>query len=469
MQTNTAIRCLLLFILLLSAGLVACNKLLDVPPPPNEVSTDKAFNDSASAVAVIEGVYNRMVSHGFFEWSGLSFYTARSADDAMTRIPGFIDHFAQDSLLYTSDEILNMWDQGFNSLLTINTCIRGFQSANALSPALQRQLLGESFFCRAFVNFYLVNIWGDAIPLITTPDMNDNQFAKSVPRQQVFDQIVADLLQAQALLTNLYPGTGRVRPNLMAVNALLARVYLYQGRYHDTIAQATTVIGSNLYSPLPSPESAFLESSKEAIWQLMLTNTNQFLTSVGDAHIYLGGYASLTSQLVAAFEPGDLRRQSWVTDIRNNVYGFTATTAHKYKQRNVSTFTEYYTVLRLAEQYLIRAEAYTRLGQTQAAITDLNVLRTRAGLPDLPASLTQQQCMLAVEHERQVELFTEWGHRWFDLKRWPGINNPAITRADEVLGAIKRDWQPTDQWYPVPRSELQLNAYLVQNRGYPAR
>ena len=469
MQTNTAIRCRLLLILLLSTGLGACNKLLEVPPPPNEVSMDHAFNDSASAVAVIAGIYNRMVSHGHFEWSGISFYTARSADDALTRIPGFIDNFAHDSLLYTSDEVLNMWEEGFNSLLTINTCIRGYQSANGLSPALQRQLLGESFFCRAFVNFYLVNIWGDAIPLITTPDMNVNQFAKSVPRQQVYDLIMADLLQAQALLTNAYAGEGRVRPNVMAATALLARVYLYQKRYSDAIAQATTVIGSNLYRPLPPPDSAFLQSGKEAIWQLMLTNNNPYLTSVGDAQIYLSSYSSLTTHLVAAFEPGDLRRQSWVIDIKNNIYGFTVTTANKYKERNVSAFTEYNTVLRLAEQYLIRAEAYTRLGQTEAAIADLNVVRARAGLPALPASLTQQQCMSAVEQERRVEFFTEWGHRWFDLKRWPGINNPNVTRADEVLGAIKPDWQLTDQWYPVPRSELQLNTFLVQNPGYPVR
>ena len=77
--------------------------------------------------------------------------------------------------------------------------------------------------------------------------------------------------------------------------------------------------------------------------------------------------------------------------------------------------------------------------------------------------------MYAVEQERRVELFTEWGHRWFDLKRWPGIADVNKSRANEVLGAIKPDWQSTDEWYPVPRTELQLNSFLVQNPGYPAR
>ncbi|HEX6431171.1 MAG TPA: RagB/SusD family nutrient uptake outer membrane protein [Niastella sp.] len=468
MLTNTTIRCKLLIILLLSAGLVACNKLLDVPTPPNEIGIDAAFNDSASAVSAVTGIYNRMVLHGFFEWSGLSYFAARSADEAVSN--SYLDLFARDSLLYTNTDVQSMWTQGFESLLMINTCLRGLQSTNRLSATLHRQLLGETLFCRAFVNFYLVNIWGDAIPLITSPDVDVNQTAKSVPRQQMYDQIISDLKEAQGLLTNMYPTSfSKGRPNLMAANALLARVYLYQGRYSDAITQATTVIGSNLYFPLPPPASAFVAGTKEAIWQLMPpTTTSRETVAVGDATIYLLSATSLTPQLLAAFEPGDLRRQSWVVD--NIFSGATYTTANKYKRHvNNSMLLEYYTVLRLAEQYLIRAEAYTRLGQIEAAIADLNVVRARAGLPALPGSLTQQQCMSAVEHERQVELFTEWGHRWFDLKRWPGITNPNVTRADEVLGAIKPDWQPTDQWYPVPRSELQLNAFLVQNPGYPAR
>jgi hypothetical protein len=468
MRTTTTIRYKLLLVLLLSAGAGACDKLLEVPTPPNEIGIDKAFNDSASAVAAIAGIYNGMVSHGFFEWSGLSYNTARSADDAVSHMA--YDFFGLDSLLYTDNDIEDMWEQGFSSLLMINTCIKALQSPTRLTTALHQQLQGEAIFCRAFVNFYLVNIWGDAIPLIISPDVQVNQAAKSVPRQQVYDQIMADLLHAQGLLTNTYAGKGRVRPNLMAANALLARVYLYQGRYNDAIAQAATVISSNLYSPLPVPDAAFLQASKEAIWQLMPPVGGEATGAVGDTRLYKSNFASLTPSLLTAFEPGDLRRQSWV--VNNVVSGNVLTTANKYKDKGFSgntTSTEYYIVLRLAEQYLIRAEANARLGQTAAAIADMNVVRARAGLLALPATLTQPECMRAVEHERQTELFTEWGHRWFDLKRWPGVVNPSLTRADEVLGAIKRNWQSTDQWYPVPRRELQMNTFLVQNPGYPPR
>jgi hypothetical protein len=284
----------------------------------------------------------------------------------------------------------------------------------------------------------------------------------------VYEQIITDLLKAQELLTNTYPvNYNKGRPNVMAANALLARVYLYQARYADAVTQATNVIGSNLYTLLTAPASVFGVGNKEAIWQLLPpVNTTGVTEPVGDAKLYLLAANSLTPQLLAAFEPGDLRRQAWV--VNNTYMGVTYTTANKYKRSNSSTWTlEYYTVLRLAEQYLIRAEANIRLGNIQAAITDLNIIRARAGLGALPSTLTQQECMQAVEQERRIELFTEWGHRWFDLKRWPGFLNTNITRADEVLGAIKPDWQSTDQWYPVPRSELQLNTFLIQNPGYP--
>lgn len=461
------IRCRLLFIVLLSTCLPACNKLLDVTPA-DETSVGQAFSDSAFALSAVTGIYHKMVTHGHFEWSGLSYHAARSADEVAWPT-GMIDYFERDSLLYTDYDVRTMWSQGFNSLFLINTCIKGLQSTPQLSAGLQRQLLGESLFCRAFVNFYLVNLWGDAIPLITTPDMEVNKVAKSVPQQQVYDQIMADLLRAQALLSTAYAGEGRVRPNLAAASALLARVYLYRKRYSDAITQANRVINSDLYTPLQPPGTVFLQTSQETIWQLM-PPTNKLIDPVGDALIHLGTASSLTPQLSAAFEPGDVRRLAWV--VENILSGKSYTTAGKYRNRaSVAdpASAEYYVVLRLAEQYLIRAEAYARLGNTAAAVADLNIIRARAGLPRLPASLDQQQCMLAVEQERRVELFTEWGHRWFDLKRWPGMYNPAITRADEVLGAVKSDWQSADQWYPVPRPDLQLNPNLVQNPGYPAR
>ena len=74
-------------------------------------------------------------------------------------------------------------------------------------------------------------------------------------------------------------------------------------------------------------------------------------------------------------------------------------------------------------------------------------------------NIGQQNLLLAIELERRLELFTEWGHRWFDLKR--------TGRAGTVLSVIKEDWESTDLLLPIPQNEMELNQNLVpQNPGY---
>src|SRR5207245_162544 len=101
--------------------------------------------------------------------------------------------------------------------------------------------------------------------------------------------------------------------------------------------------------------------------------------------------------------------------------------------------TEYYMMLRLAEQYLIRAEARAQQNNLAGSILDLNVIRTRAGLQNLSASLTQAQVLRAVEQERRIELFAELGHRWLDLKR--------TGQATAILAPIKPNWNSNAQLY----------------------
>ena len=132
---------------------------------------------------------------------------------------------------------------------------------------------------------------------------------------------------------------------------------------------------------------------------------------------------------------------------------------NKYKIRAVSQpAMENIVVFRLAELYLLRAEARAHQNNSIGAIEDINIIRQRAGLPLLPANSSAEECLTFVEKERRVELFCE-GHRWFDLKR--------TNRIQEVMLSVKdTNWQSTDQLYPVPLSELQKNPYLDQNPGY---
>src|SRR5690606_40581539 len=109
---------------------------------------------------------------------------------------------------------------------------------------------------------------------------------------------------------------------------------------------------------------------------------------------------------------------------------------------------------RFAEQYLIRAEARAMQGKLSGAIADVDKIRQRAGLElisDTNPAIDKEALLNIIFQERKLELFSEWGHRWFDLKR--------TGRASAVLSSIKPQWQDTDILYPVPEEERSKNPY----------
>ncbi len=118
---------------------------------------------------------------------------------------------------------------------------------------------------------------------------------------------------------------------------------------------------------------------------------------------------------------------------------------------------EYFTILRLAEQYLVRAEARAQQNNVPGSRADLLVVRQRAGLGATPAN-DKDALLLAVERERRIELNSEMGHRWFDLKRTGRIN--------AVLSAVKTNWKAESALYPVPADQRSRNGNLTQNPGY---
>ena len=109
--------------------------------------------------------------------------------------------------------------------------------------------------------------------------------------------------------------------------------------------------------------------------------------------------------------------------------------------------------------YLIRAEALANLQQADLALADINLIRKRAGLVIPLANLTSVQCLNEIEKQRRFELFSEWGHRWLDLKR--------TNRASAILAPIKgSNWKDTDVLYPIPENERARNQNIGQNLGY---
>ncbi len=443
---------------------MSCNKFLDTPTPKTEVVDELVFNNDKNATAAVTGLYISMNALNY-QWANvmMNFVAGIHADEVYYVSPyEDYDVFGQARLLPNSTYVERFWNSIYGYIYTTNACVEGLTATTGVTPALKDQLLGEAHFMRAYFYFYLVNMYGD-VPLVLTTDYRVSQ---SLPREKtevVYNQVVQDLKTAKQLLGDNYPNGNRVRPNKTAASALLSRVYLYRHEYALAEAEASAVIGNGNYALLQNLNNVFLANSREAIFQLQSVNVaggrNTWEANVGVPAGATGGplFRLDTVNLIPKFEAGDARLANWTAT--RMVGSATIYWATKYKVRNSTPVQENTMLLRVGEQFLIRAEARIRQNNLTDGRSDLDSIRLRANLPVLSTALNQDQLLLAVEQERKFELFAEWGHRWFDLKR--------THRASAVLGPIKgANWQATDTLYPIPSYARSTNINLSQNEGY---
>jgi hypothetical protein len=321
--------------------------------------------------------------------------------------------------------------------------------------------MGEALFIRALLHFYLVNIFGD-VPYITQTDYKKNSTVSRTPTPEVYQNCTRDLENAIAVLPDAAATSDmeRVRPNKSTAQALLARVYLYNKSYPEAANMASAVLNQEgLYGLEQNIAKVFLIGSKETIWQLQSGNAG-VNTAESSFFTFTSGpppLVSLSDNLVNSFGSDDLRKSNWIKTISKG----TSTWYHAYKykeNKSTSVSKEYSIVFRLAEQYLIRAEARAEQGDLIGAKEDLNKIRHRGGLSDISA-LSQQEILDAILQERRWELFTERGQRFFDLKR--------AGKLDSTLTGLKLGWNTTDILFPIPEGELSANPNLrPQNPGY---
>jgi hypothetical protein len=457
-------------------GSLGCNKATDAGLPTTELVSGTVYASNSTAIAALSGIYSRMMQdggNGFAGGSGsVTFLTGLSSDELINYSSNAIlSQYYQNALIASNSGAI--WNELYQYIYTANTALEGLSASTTVTTPVKQQLMGEAKFVRAFCLFYLVNLFGD-VPIVTGTDYRINEKVSRTPKDQVFQQIVSDLNDAQSLLNNNFVGPDvisqseeRIRPNKWAATALLARTYLFMGRWSDAEYAATSVIENKDLFDTTSLGNVFLENSKEAIWQLqpVLTGYNTFDGFYFIHTFFPPGFAlypvTMSNTLATAFEAGDNRKTSWVGNF--TFIGKTYYFPYKYKKTPLKdqTVTEYLMVLRLAEQYLIRAEARAEQNNFSGARDDLNLIRTRAGLPAV--ALTSQASLLsAIQRERQVELFTEWGHRWLDLKRTGTVDSVMKIATAQKGGA----WNINQQLYPISTLELQRDGNLTQNPGY---
>jgi len=445
-------------LMLLIAG-TGCKKLVQVDPPDNQLVEGTVFSNDSLAQSAVNGIYIKIMSNSrYFLNGGTSLYPGLSADEVVrTSTSPSEDQFSSNTLTAGNQPVyVNLWKAAYSYIYQCNICIAGLEKSTGVSDEVKNRLTGEVQFVRALCYFYMVNLYGK-VPLVLSTNADVNAVLPRSDIDNVYAQIIVDLQSAIVLLTNDRANT---TPSQLAARALLARVYLYKQYWDLAETNASAVINAGKYQLQSDLNTVFKSNSAETIFQWVPVTPN---ANAPEGNIFIPPSAAarpvykICTVLMNAFEAGDLRKISWIKTVP--LGGQTYSYPYKYKVYNSSSPTEYNIVLRLAEQYLIRAEARANQNNIAGAVADINVIRTRAGLPALSPGLSKDQCLLAIEQERRIELFTEWGHRWFDLKR--------TNRVDTVLSAVKGlNWQPADQFYPIPQSELETDVHLDQNPGY---
>lgn len=440
--------------------LCSCEDFIDTAPPDSQLFGEDVFEDRATANAAMAGLYTKLRDEGILTGGpgGISLNLGLYADELDYFQSGIPNSFFSNSLFAADPGVADTWNLSYNHIYVANAIIEGVTDSRTLAQADRNQLIGESLLARALIHLHLVNIYGK-IPYITTTDYHTNMHLGRSEMSEVYDRLTSDLQQSAALLPEAYVSSSRTRPNKAAALALLARAYLYAGNFTAAASASTEVIGDPQLLWEDDLNAIFMKDCTATIWQFSPSNPTAgtlqaqlFIFNEGPPPNY-----ALSSAFMDSFEQGDLRKAHWTREVTDG----TSSWFHPYKYKDNGqgeTSTEFAIILRLDELYLIRAEALARLGDFAGAREDIDRIRQRAGLLPTTAN-AEQELLKAVLAERNHELFTEYGHRFFDLKR-SGL-------ADQLLGPVKSGWDSNDKLWPIPEQELISNPNLnPQNDGY---
>lgn len=437
----------------------SCEAFVEVDLPKSQLTSATVYKEYSTANAAMANVYAKMRDNSMLAGtaSGLSSTLGLYADE-LTLYGTVNQLFYNNTIIPSNPAITQFWNNSYNQIYAANLVLEGVK-ASSFTAQQKAQLEGEVLFVRALLHFYLLQLFGD-IPYIQSTDYRLNSTVSRLPSKQVYGLIISDLNAAVGLLLPSYLSTDRVRPNSFAAKALLSRVYLYDGNWSEAEKIANEIIGnSSLFAFENNLSKVFLNTSTETIWQFIPTIAGRN-TDEAVSFTFTSGpppNTALSESLMNSFEVNDLRKLNWTAPVTNTA-GKTWYHTFKYKEPRATTISkEYSIVLRLTEQYLIRAEARANQGNLVGAKEDLNKIRTRAGLQNLLIN-TKEEVLDAVLQERRKELFVEYGHRFFDLKR--------MGKIDAVL-SVKPGWNTNYRFFPIPENELNVNPNLKpQNLGY---
>ena len=407
--------------------------------PPNIASADSLTD--------FDGVLNAAYFYqlgSVTPWAVMGDFRADNAKMIEEPYPSF-DRF--------NGDLVDMEDQFFGPFYTA-LYMSILSANNVIDNSENPTQVGEAKFLRALSYFKLVRVFGDVtVNLSPSPSTTDASILARQSSNDVYnDVIIPDLNDAISRLSNT---ASNGRATRIAAQALLGKVYVHRGDFGNAEPLLQQVVsgaaGAGISLMSNFADIFVTDLNSEVIFATQISSSVPDEYGFSEFWSWSGGLDTksdlpLDQSLVDAFDasPGDLRR-----DVTIN----TATmSSPKFPQSGGPDYD--WIEIRLADVILLYAEALNENSNTAAAATQLNRIRTRAGLAGTSAS-SQAQLRQAIQDERRLELAFE-GHRWFDL-----------TRTSTAQAEMGQSFDNQYYLFPVPISEVLVSSGVItQNAGY---
>ena len=434
----------------ISLSTVSCSDFLD-QKPDNYISDAAVIQTLSSAKAALNGAYHDLASSSYY---GGQYFDAgvNLAADNVTWTGSLNYYYDFDTHQYSAENQLlsYAWYAIYATVNQTNQVIDKVTVLNDGSESERRRIIAEATVIRSLAFFDLARTWGN-IPMVKQATSSPTQFdgVKQTKAKDVYQLVVDDVL---AIYNDLSESSDRVHVTRSAADAFLARVYLYLEQWDKAEQYASKVIDNGNYALGTIQDLIDNKETAESIWELAYSSsfTNQQSTywrspDQGGRHEW-GPSKELVQLLADPTVGGD--RKAFYQDFSSAQVPdyFVGTLYHR------STLDDDVIIFRLAEQYLIRAEARANQQNVSGALSDLNIIRRRANISEIVDVASTQELLNLIADERRVELALE-PHRWFDLIR--------TGKAESVLGI--KTYQTI---FPIPYNDIQADKDLVQNDNY---
>lgn len=491
----------------------SCNKDFMDQTDPNATLINDYFKTENDVLLAVNGLYQALRSGSTIGESS-SLYSEQRSDNTGTNDnqsnAGEPFQFNDFSILPSNSYLKTHWVAMFDGIARCNTLLAHIDDVSYSNDEIKKRYTAEAKFIRALLYFHMVRKWGD-IPLTITPPTTTGEVAAAAYREKqavVYTQIVQDLKDAlDSDLPNEQWDYAVGRVSKAAINALLGQVYLTMGstgseHNQDNLQLAETYLSAaydmRSFGDLKEiPYNDVFDVSKkttckELVFQVQYLQGDQNYSSsiaannqakgetINSRKPSTGVGGNVKLDLVNDYEQGDLRRDfsvKFASDPQVNDWFITKFRDASQAAGDQGWGGNDWVVIRYADIMLLLAETKMKLGKDNEAISLLDQVRDRAGMPSYKQSLQNTSYAAkyptlkdAILHERRVELAFE-NHRWFDLIRNYSaeelVNYFQAKNQDDFGLANLHNISMKDRYYPIPFDEYKLNPEkMYQNPGY---